>query len=310
MDDFSGILPIDKPVGMTSHDVVDVVRRLYGIRRVGHTGTLDPAASGLLLLVVGRATRIAPWLSSQTKTYHAGVTFGATSDSGDADGLITSTGGAPPSAESLASLCAVFVGEVELAVPALASVRSGGRRRYELAHAGEDVPVMTRANRIEALDLLTYDPPRVELRVRCSSGTYIRSLAEAMGEKAGCGAYLHALRREAIGTSRVEGAYGLDYLAARAALGEELPAPEAIDDYLALPVIEVAAETDSVIHHGQPLTGAMVTRVIGEFAVGADLAISVQGYGVAAIGKALLDSKAIGPIGPIGPILSYQCVLI
>ena len=307
---FSGILPIDKPVGMTSHDVVDVIRRLYGIKRVGHTGTLDPAASGLLLVVVGKATRIAPYLSAHDKTYLAGIAFGSTSDSGDSDGVITATGISAPDDERVRQIIAEFVGEVELAVPALASVRSGGKRRYELARAGKDVPEMTRQNLIHSIDLLDYEAPRARIRVRCASGTYIRSLAEAMGANAGCGAYLATLRRESVGNARVEGAYGLDYLAVRNALGEELPSPEAIDDYLELPVIEVAADADTVIHHGQRLIPAMITRVIGEFAVDSNVAISVEGYGVVAVGKALVNSKEMGPIEPIGPILSYQCVLI
>ena len=310
MDDHSGILPIDKPVGMTSHDVVDVLRRLYGTKRVGHTGTLDPAASGLLLIVMGKATRIAPNLSSHGKTYLAGVVFGSISDSGDSDGVIIATGVAAPDEERVTQITTEFVGEVELAVPALASVRSGGKRRYELARAGKDVPVMLRKTVIHSIDLLGYQPPRADIRVRCASGTYIRSLAEAIGEKAGCGAYLGSLRRESVGNARVEGAYGLDYLAARHALGEEMPSPEAIDDYLELPLIEVAADADTVIHHGQQLTREMITRVIGEFEVNASVAISVQGYGVVGVGKALIDSKGMGPLGPIGPILSYQCVLI
>ncbi len=310
MDDLSGILPIDKPVGMTSHDVVDVIRRLYGIKRVGHTGTLDPAASGLLLIVVGRATRVAPYLSAHDKTYLAGVIFGSTSDSGDSDGTVTETGIDVPDEVRLRSVIAEFIGEVELAVPALASVRSGGKRRYELARTGKEVPAMTRLNVIHSIDVLRYGSPQADIRVRCASGTYIRSLAEAIGKRAGCGAYLASLRRESVGNARVEGAYGLDYLAARASLGEELPSPEAIDDYLELPLIEVAADADRVIHHGQQLIPAMITRIIGEFEVDANVAISVEGYGVVAVGKAIVNSKDIGPIGPIGPILSYQCVLI
>lgn len=310
VDHLSGILPIDKPVGMTSHDVVDVVRRLYGITRVGHTGTLDPAASGLLLVVVGRATRVAPFLSSHDKTYLAGIAFGSTSDTGDSDGVITSTGKEPPPEGLVRQILGEFVGEIDLPVPALASIRSGGKRRYELARAGKEVPAMTRKSMIHAIDLIAYSPSRVDILVRCGSGTYIRALAEAIGERAGCGAYLAALRRKTVGTARVEGAYGLDYLAAQDALGEELPSPEAVDDYLEMPVIEVAAEADRVIHHGQPLTAAMVTRVNSEFAAEDNVAICVQGYGVAAIGKALVGSKDIGPIGPIGPIFSYQCVLI
>lgn len=361
MNDPFGILPIDKPVGLTSHDVVDVIRRLYETKRVGHTGTLDPAASGLMLVVMGKATRVAQFLSGHDKTYFAGIHFGSVSDTGDSDGVITPTGNPVPSAERIGEIAAGFVDEIELPVPALASVRSEGKRRYELTRAGKDVPEMLRRSVIHTIDVLGDDvemdsrlrgndeqqeldsrlrgnvrvlgndealgndgliptPPdhpstprkreSIFFRIRCSSGTYIRALAEAMGEKAGCGAYLASLRREAVGNARVEGAYGLDYLAACRALGEELPAPEAIDDYLELPVIEVSSDADTVIHHGQPLIPAMITRIVGEFVAGDTAAISVEGYGVAAIGRALVESKNIGPIGPIGPILSYQCVLI
>ncbi len=310
MVEMFGILPIDKPVGMTSHDVVDVIRRMYGVKRVGHAGTLDPAASGLLLVMLGRATRVAPYLSGQEKTYIAGVVFGATSTTGDADGEITSTGGTTPDAARVGEILDELKGEIELPVPAYAAVRSEGKRRYELARAGKVVPEMMRRSVVRSIEVLEQLQESLLLRVRCASGTYIRSLAERIGQEAGCGAYLVSLRRESIGNARVEGAYGLDYLAARASLGEELPAPEAIDGYLEMPVIEVAADAYTVIHHGQPLIPAMVKRVIGEFAAGASVAISVEGYGVAAIGKALVESKNVDPIRHDGSILSYQCVLI
>jgi tRNA U55 pseudouridine synthase TruB len=176
---------------------------------------------------------------------------------------------------------------------------------------------MKRKTVIRSIDVLSLDTPSAFLRVSCASGTYIRSLAEAIGEGAGCGAYLSSLRRESVGNARVEGAYGLDYLAARASLGQEMPSPEAVDDYLELPVIEVAADADTVIHHGQQLVPAMITRIIGEFAAHANVAISVEGYGVVAVGKAMVASGAIragsagaSPSQEIGPILSYQCVLI
>jgi tRNA pseudouridine55 synthase len=310
--EISGILPIDKPTGMTSHDVVDEIRRLYGVKRVGHTGTLDPAASGLLLVMLGRATRVAPYLSGQDKTYLAAIEFGATSDTGDSEGTITPTGQAPPSAETLMRVIASFAGEVELEVPAMAAVRSGGTRRYELARRGVDVPKMVRMARIDSIDLVEYKQPIAQIRVRCSSGTYIRSLAQAIGEKCGCGAYLAALRREEIGQANVLAAYRLEYLDMLAFRGEPPVPPEPVDDYLGLPAITVKADAWASIHHGRHLTKRDFVKVDDDVIANGNIVLRMEQGEVIAIATSLHSAEGMRSesIPDEEQIITYRCVLI
>lgn len=310
--DPSGVLPIDKSTGMTSHDVVDVVRRLYGIRRVGHTGTLDPAATGLLLILLDRATRIAPWLSGQDKTYLATVEFGATSDTGDIDGTIASTSSQPPTEETLTNQLSFFVGEIELPVPATSAVRTQGRRRYKAAHRGEVVTELIRRSRIDSCELVDYSPPRAQLRVRCSSGTYIRSLAQVIGEKLECGGYLQALRREQVGRVNVAAAYRLEYLDTLAMRGEALVPPEPVDDYLLLPMLTVKAECEEDIHHGRPLLKRHVVSDLEFLKRDDDVAIRLERGPVVAIGRALHTAEELNEpsFDSTQRIIAYQCVLI
>jgi tRNA pseudouridine55 synthase len=307
-----GVLPIDKPVGMTSHDVVDVVRRLYKTRRVGHTGTLDPAASGLLLIVIGAATRVASYLSGQDKTYRATVRFGATSTTGDSDGQITPTGNAQaPDQGIITGILPRFTGAIDMPVPDYAAVRSDGTRRYELARRGRPVPPAQRRVTIHDLTLLSYHPPEAEVLVRCSSGTYIRALASALGEAAGCGAYLGALRREAVGRHKVADALTLDELN-RLAATDQLPAPRPIDDFLELPEVTISPEGVDLVRHGRPLRRTEIRGVQGEFGEDDPVAVRVEGGGIVAIARARFGSDRwpLADAETGEPVLRYACVLV
>lgn len=307
----SGILPIDKPTGMTSHDAVDTVRRLYGTRRVGHSGTLDPAASGLLLMLIGRATKVASLLTAHSKTYLASICLGTTSDTGDADGRLTlRPGDLKVSRAELAETTGKFVGTITQEVPRYAAVRSGGRRRYELARRGLPVPFATREVQIHSLDLLTFKSPQVVFRVCCSKGTYIRSLAEAIGRDLGCGAYLSSLRRECIGHHSLKEAMALETLCRDARQGRELPRPEPIEDFLDLPAVEIPSACADAVRHGQPIRTEDIVRIDGSFREGADILLRLADGTVAAIVQAHFDSENPPQEQTTDPILRYRRVLI
>lgn len=195
-----GLLVVDKPAGMTSHDVVDRLRRRLPGHRIGHGGTLDPMATGLLLLLIGRATKAAGALLGLDKAYEATVTLGVTTDTQDSQGRILTRRPVPSLTDAqVQAACRPFVGTTLQAVPAYSAVRFGGQRGYELARAGRPVPERRREVRITALEVREVASDRVALRVACSSGTYIRTLAHDLGQTLGCGGCLSALRRTRIG---------------------------------------------------------------------------------------------------------------
>ena len=217
-----GLLVLDKPGGVTSRDAVDRALRWFPRgTRVGHTGTLDPLATGVLVLCLGAATRLAEYVQRMAKTYRAGVRLGARSDTDDADGAVAPVeSAAPPDAATLAACVAGFVGEIEQTPPAYSAAKVAGRRAYDLARRGHDVDLRPRKVSIYGIDVLEYDYPRLELEVRCGKGTYVRSLARDLGDRLGCGALVQTLRRTRVGPFAAEDAVspGADAAAARARL--------------------------------------------------------------------------------------------
>lgn len=215
-----GLLLVDKPAGVSSHDVVNAARRALGEKRIGHAGTLDPFATGLLVLLVGRATRLLPHIPDEPKVYEARVKFGSETDTEDLLGAVVREAPLPLRAELLENL-RYFQGPIWQRPPAYSAKRVGGRRAYELARAGKEVvldEVTVHIHRIDVLDLAVTDDGRVaeaSIRVFCRGGTYIRSLARDWGEMSRSAAHLTALRRSATGPFRVEDAVGLDALRER-----------------------------------------------------------------------------------------------
>lgn len=197
----AGFLNVDKPPGVTSHDVVDFVRRMTGDRRVGHCGTLDPRARGVLPLCIGAATRLADHLVAARKSYRARALLDVSTDSGDLDGEVTArfTGVRPPRREAVEHALARFRGTVRQEVPAYSAVRVGGERLHELARAGIEVERPVREVTIDELTLLAYEWPLLELAVVCSKGTYIRQLAVDVGAALGVGGALDELVRTSVG---------------------------------------------------------------------------------------------------------------
>ncbi|HTM69219.1 MAG TPA: tRNA pseudouridine(55) synthase TruB [Candidatus Binatia bacterium] len=215
-----GFLLIDKPEGITSHDVVDRLRRLTGVRRIGHAGTLDPFATGLLVVGVGRgATKRLSEIMGSEKTYEADAVLGAVTATQDRTGEIVEVEGREsrvergwPSEAEVRAAMEKFLGPQKQVPPMFSAKKIGGKKLYELARKGEEVVRQPADIVVHAFDLLSYDPPKLAFRVRCSSGTYVRTLAHDLGAALGTGGYLAELRRTAIGSFRVEDAARLEDL--------------------------------------------------------------------------------------------------
>ena len=210
----NGLLVVDKPAGMTSHDVVARVRRALGTRRVGHAGTLDPPATGVLLVGVGRATRLLRFCEVHEKEYMAEVTFGAVTSTQDAEGEVLAEADASAlTGEAVEAALARFRGEIDQVPPMVSAVKVGGERLYKAARRGEDVERASRTITVHALDLLSFEPgprARARLRVVCSKGTYVRTLAHDLGAALGPGAHVATLRRTRIGPFDATGAVRLE----------------------------------------------------------------------------------------------------
>ena len=249
----SGILLLDKPIGPTSHDAVARVRRAAGLRRVGHAGTLDPLASGLLLLGLGPAARFLEYLVGQDKTYETTVRLGQSTTTYDAEGEVTAERPVDVSAAQLAAALDAFRGPIRQRVPPYSAVKRDGRPLYESARRGVTLDLPEREVVIHALDLLAFDPPFVSLRVACSSGTYIRSLAHDLGAALGSGGHVAALRRTAVGAFAVTSAVPLDALTPESVAAALLP-PEAAVQHL--PRIEVGESEAIRLSLGQRLPAA------------------------------------------------------
>ena len=216
MQEFSpldGALLVDKPSGPTSHDVVDVIRRRFGIKKVGHCGTLDPNATGLLIIVLGRGTKLSEKMMSDDKVYEGTMKFGETTDSYDSDGEILSTAPVPPlTVEGLNAAAAAFIGDQMQMPPMVSAIKIKGVPLYKLARKGIEVAREPRLIHIYNYRFTTYEAPLGQFKVACTKGTYVRSLAQELGQKLGCGAHLAALRRSVSGKFDVAEAMKLDDL--------------------------------------------------------------------------------------------------
>ena len=240
-----GILLVDKPAGMTSHDVVDRIRRAARMKRVGHTGTLDPAATGLLILCLGPATRLSEHFTGLEKTYEGTMRLGIETASYDLDGEVVTERPVPElDIAAIQHQCTPFTGQIQQIPPMVSAVKVDGERLYKLARKGETVERPARSVLVRAYDVLSYDAPDARVRVTCSSGTYVRSLCHDVGQAIGCGAALASLRRLAVGRHRVEDALPLeaftspDSVAARLLpMGDALDLPAGVLEDDALPAL-------------------------------------------------------------------------
>ena len=254
----SGLLIVDKPAGWTSHDVVGKVRRLAGTRRVGHAGTLDPMATGVLVVLVGRATRAAEFAEAQVKGYRAHIRFGVTTDTLDTEGNVLSSGGGIPEPDALRAILPRFTGEIEQIPPMYSAIKVGGRKLYEIARAGGEVERNPRQVNITRLDFAgQLENGDCVLDVECSKGTYIRTLCADIGEALGCGACMSALRRTYSGGFRADDALTLGEIEHRGARECLLPVDTLFAGHAAITMWSERAER--AVRNGSDVTAPQGT---------------------------------------------------
>jgi tRNA pseudouridine55 synthase len=260
------VLPVDKPEGPTSHDIVAIARKALGERRIGHTGTLDPFASGLLLLCVGRATRLAEYFSALAKSYEAEARLGVRTDTLDRDGQVVAESEAwqEVTVEAIETALAGLRGEILQVPPRYSAKKVAGERAYRSAREGRAMELPPVPVTVYELELTGVDLPVVRFRVKCSSGTYVRALARDLGEELGVGAHLTSLRRTAIGAWSVGDAVPLEDLEDPARVSEAAVEPLAALGHL--PTLVVDDEAADRIAHGQavPLPDAGAAAKEGE----------------------------------------------
>jgi len=254
---------VNKPVGPTSFGVVGMVRRRSGVKRVGHAGTLDPMAGGVLLVCLGQASRVSEYLMGLPKGYRATVRLGASTTTYDAEGEVVRQGDyRDVSQADVEKALAGFVGEIMQAPPAYSAVKVAGERAYKRARRGEDVAPAARKTMVYTIDLLRFaqtgarpgEPPEAEIEVECGKGTYIRSLAHDLGEKLGCGAHLSALTRTRVGPFKIEDAIAMEELEAAFERGDWQEHLQPMDyALLEMPAITLHIEDEKDIRHGQPV---------------------------------------------------------
>jgi tRNA pseudouridine55 synthase len=302
----TGILLVDKPAGITSHDVVYAVRRAFGQREVGHAGTLDPAATGLLVVALGDATRLLRFVEAADKAYEGTVFLGRATTTWDAEGETTAEAPLPPelSSATLAAAAATLVGTIEQAVPAFSAVKVDGERLYAKARRGEVVEAPRRTVHVASLTLGRVDLPRLEVSTTVSKGTYVRALAVDLGAALGLPAHLCGLRRTRIGRYDVADAHRLEALRGTP---EELLSAESAVAHLPAIRLDTAAVRD--VSHGRALSRYVVRAGAEQpFAAGQALRLVGPGGEVVAIAEARIAHDQDPP--PEGPaMLAYACVL-
>ena len=286
-----GALLLDKPLGISSNAALQAAKGIYGARKAGHAGTLDPLATGLLVLLFGEATKLAGHLLDQEKEYLATVKLGETTTTGDAEGEVVESRAVAVDTESLRAVLGRFLGEIEQVPPMHSALKRGGVPLYRLAREGKDVERQPRRVRIASIELLAFEPPRAEVRIRCSKGTYIRTLAEDIGKALGTGAHLRALRRTASGRFRIEDAIELQAL-------RELGSAERLRRLIGLgalvedlPRAELDAGAEARLRNGQTLQiSGLAEGVIA--VVRADGALIGLGHGEAGVLRPLRLTQA------------------
>jgi tRNA pseudouridine55 synthase len=295
-----GVVNLDKPVGPTSHDMVGMMRRLTGTRRIGHAGTLDPLASGVLPILVGAATRFSAELTGGSKRYDAVIRLGARSATDDAEGPIVPGDGTLPDQAAVQEALAGFLGTFDQLPPTFSARKVGGRTAHRAARAGDPIAVPPRSVTIHSLELLTYDrvDDGADLRVdlRCGAGTYVRSLARDLGERLGCGGYLRALRRtEAAGLS-VDSAITPERLEALASDGRLSEAVLSVGDLLPLPHVVLDRDAAHAFRNGSARTLGAQPAADGRTAVfeGEEL------IGIGSVSANLLQPEKVLPPESLG----------
>jgi tRNA pseudouridine55 synthase len=308
---YHGILLLNKRAGVTSHDTVMEVRRAIRQRRVGHAGTLDKLAEGLLVVCIGRATKIVQFLSGFDKTYEAEICLGRRSRTFDSEGVSANEAVllAPDlSSVELAELVSEFTGKIKQRVPVYSAVRVNGVRLHRLAREGVDVVPPEREVEIREIAVLEYHKPHLRLRITCSSGTYIRSLADDLGKRLGCGGYLSKLRRTAVGSLTLDGAISSEdvpRLHGERKLADHLLPFSSVLTYGA---IRINDDYEPYVVSGKSLRACDVIGVEGSFGVGDKVVLKNARGEILAVGTAARPSHSVGETGD-GELFNYIRVL-
>jgi len=257
----AGFLVVDKPAGCTSHDIVDAARRWLGIRKIGHLGTLDPQATGVLPLAIRGATKLVPFFQDCGKTYNGTIRLGATTDTLDGEGEVRSRHeGALPDEATVRAALDSFIGEIEQIPPMFSAVKRGGVPLHKLARQGEEIEREPKKVVIERIEVVRFESPEIEIIVECGAGTYVRSLADDLGRVLGCGGYLASLRRLRSDPFDVAQAHTVEACEKAAEDGsiEGLLVPPAIA--LGLPVVRLAVPAIERLDHGGDIAAGTLER--------------------------------------------------
>lgn len=311
-DGVEGLLNLNKPVGLTSHDVVVRVRRLTHLSRVGHAGTLDPPATGVLIIGLGKGTKLIQFLHEYSKTYRATLTLGSRTDTYDATGKVIETrdvGRLSPTA--VRTVLSGFEGPIEQIPPMYSALKWQGQRLYTLARQGIEVERRPRQVHIRRLSLLELRADTLTFEVECSGGTYVRVLADEIGLRLGCGAHLRHLTRTAVGPHTVEQALTLEALAEAVQRStwhtHVIPLARGLAGF---PAIAVTSDGAKALRHGIPPKAAHVSRVDGVFGVGEPVALHGPDGALLAVGTACIDAAEMGRSAPTMVVVRLSRVLV
>jgi tRNA pseudouridine55 synthase len=305
---FSGVLIIDKPAGMTSHDVVDRIRKAAGQRRVGHTGTLDPIATGVLTLCLGKATRIVQFLIAENKEYRVRMRLGQMTDSQDISGeLIEERPVENISRQQLEEVFGQFTGEIEQIPPMVSAKRHGGKRLYDLAREGIEVERPAQKVHLWDIEIEQVELPEVSFRVHCSKGTYIRTLCHDIGLQLGTGACMSGLVRSQCGCFTLEDCAKLEQLESREQVASQLRSMN--DALMSYPAIALQLRGERKVLHGGTVGCREVVSWDRPFVKGNLVRVQDSGGQLLAMGRAQMDSQAVKKIAGLQPALQPVKVL-
>lgn len=310
MDRYNGVLSLNKPIGMTSHDVIYRLRRITEQQKIGHTGTLDPDASGLLLICLGRATKLTQFLTDWDKSYLAELTLGATSDTFDASGVIEKSEIVPePSRIDIEGIVGRFIGEITQRVPAYSAVKVAGQELYKYARRQIAVEAPVRKVVIKSLEIISCDLPRLTIKVSCSKGTYIRTLADDIGRELGCGAYLSRLERLSLGPFEIAQSLTLADVERLHRADKLIDSVLPIEKVITFPVVNISSKIAGLVHNGTVPTTADIVACHGDFLSGDIISMADEQGTILAIGRAKADATTLSQYAKTD-FFSYVRVLI
>ena len=248
-----GILLLDKPIGLTSHDLVNKVRKIFQQRRVGHTGILDPRATGLMVMLLGKGTLFSSQLTGVDKKYSAVFRFGISTDSFDSEGkIIEEKDPGQISLDRFKLLCDDFTGEINQLVPSYSAVKINGKRMYKIARNGKPVAEVYKDVEVYSIEITSFDWPEVSLDIYCGAGTYVRSLAHQIGQRLGCGGYLKSLIRTAVDNFTLDQAISIEQLANSIENGDNSPVRPLVSALPNKPTISIRPEYYRFVLEGRP----------------------------------------------------------